>query len=112
VYYAHCDLLRKAVEPGARVTIVAESNDPLLSYVLSPFMTHRLVQYRPQRLERIVADGDFDYLALVSDTARFPLEDAVRAVEASAALGRPVLQRTGLLLYRNARRPGRGGASE
>jgi 4-amino-4-deoxy-L-arabinose transferase-like glycosyltransferase len=64
-YYPIADRLERCVPRGARVQVVAASDDPLFSYVLDPAVRHRLHAYSPQTLERLLAMRDFDYLALV-----------------------------------------------
>jgi hypothetical protein len=111
-YYAVRKELTGLIEPGKRVTAIAESNDPLFSYVFSPRTVHRLVHYRPERLRAVLAAADFDYLLVVGDTVRDPLEEIVRAIDEAGYLGRPVLQRPGILLYRPARPGAAGGGKQ
>ena len=64
-YYPIAERLARAVPRGARVQVVATSDDPLFSYVLDPGVRHRLHAYTPQALEELLELRDFDYLALV-----------------------------------------------
>jgi len=65
-YYPLVERLERAVPRGARVQVVAPTDDPLLSFLL-PDVVHRLQAYSPQGLELLLERRDFDYLALVYD---------------------------------------------
>ena len=66
-YYPLVERLERAVPRGARVQVVATTDDPLLSFLIGPDVHHRLRAYTPQGLELLLERRDFDYLALVND---------------------------------------------
>jgi hypothetical protein len=81
-YYPIAEQLERAVPRGARVQVVASSDDPLLSFVLDPAVPHRLHAYTPESLERLLELKDFDYLALVyerGEPAPWPALHRIRA---------------------------------
>jgi hypothetical protein len=98
-YYVLQEKLPQRIPEGARVTVVAESDDPLFSYLLAPRMTHRLLTYRPSRLVQILSQQDFDFLAISWDTPQFPLDEIISAIECSGCLGKPLLQTQNLILF-------------
>lgn len=102
--------LSEIVDPGSRLTIVAESPCPLLSWVLgapeASRVLHRLERYAPDQLHRRLEAGDFDYLAVVFDTADFPLDDVLARIEEDGHLERV---RRGPHFSLFVRRPGGGG---
>jgi len=104
-YYALEETLEDLVPSGRRLAVVAESDDPLLSYLLTDRVTHRLIKYDHGRLDQILRQQDFDYLAIVWDTDQFPAGDAARAVEQAGCLGKPILQTRNLMLYQRGRGP-------
>jgi len=80
--------------------LIADSNDPLFVYIMAPRMTHRLVAYRPGVPERLLAEGDFDYLLVLAEHARFPLREVTDAIRRSGAAEEPVLPAPGAILYK------------
>jgi len=101
-YYKLQHPLKRMVPRDARVTVIAESNDPLFSYILSPVMTHRLVHYSPETLDALLEKADFEYLLLLYDRFAFPLDGVVRTIDSAGYLGEPVLRAPGALLYGKA----------
>ena len=99
-YYRLKEVLTPVMPRNARVAVVAESNDPLFSYIFSPTMTHRLVHYSPETLDSLLAEADFDHLLLLCERISFPLDEVVRVIDKAGYLGEPVLRTPGALLYR------------
>ncbi|HEX5041522.1 MAG TPA: glycosyltransferase family 39 protein [Candidatus Polarisedimenticolaceae bacterium] len=103
-YYPIAERLARSVPRGARVQVVAMSDDPLFSYVLDPAVHHRLQAYSPAALERLLRQRDFDYLALVHEyeiPVPWPVLHRIRASQLEE-----VAMDKGLYVYRMAGRPG------
>ena len=99
-YYDVRTELSEFVGPNDRLSIVADSDDPLFSFVAAPHLKHRLVMYDPGRLERLLEFGDFEYLALVYDQPGFPLDEILAKIENAGYLDGPVLRAENILLFR------------
>jgi hypothetical protein len=99
-YYGVPSALSEIVGPSERLSVVADSDDPLFSFVAAPQLNHRLVMYDPDRLERWLETGDFEYLAVVYDQPEFPLEAIVAKIEGAGYLDGPVLRSENFLLFR------------
>jgi hypothetical protein len=97
-YYPIVDRLARTVPRGARVQVVANSDDPLFSYALDPCVRHRLHAYTPQVLERLLEVRDFDYLAVVYDRGTPPPWPALHRIRAEGL--EEVSTTAGLLVYR------------
>lgn len=100
-YYAIQERVPDYVPNGKRLTVVSESGDPLLSYLLAPQVTHRLVKYRPERLDEILRKADLDYLAITWDTPEFPLDEVLKLLEQTGSFGTPVWQQQQFMLFQH-----------
>lgn len=98
-YYHHEEELVSRIPPGQRLTVVAETADPLFSYLFADRIKHRMMEYNASQFEEILARQDFDYLAILWDTPEFPVEKVVRAIDQAGYLGSPVLRTPSLLLF-------------
>lgn len=98
-YYHLQEKLIAQIPPGQRLTVVAETMDPLFSYLFADRIKHRMMQYSASQLDQVLAHQDFDYLAILWDTREFPVEKVVRAIDQAGYLGSPVLRTPSLLLF-------------
>ncbi len=99
-YYPVSERLATVVAPDDRVSIVVEQADPLLSYLVTPHMLHRLVAYHPQRFDELLAARDFDYIAVVLDRDGPLRDDVRRRIESDGRLGPAIVEEAQLLVYR------------
>jgi len=99
-YYGVPTELSKFVEPNERLSVVADSDDPLFSFVAAPHFKHRLSMYHPDRFQRLLEARDFEYLALVYDQPDFPLDEILAEIESAGYLAGPVLRAENILLFR------------
>ena len=100
-YYPIAERLARSVPRGARVQVVAMSDDPLFSYVLDPGIPHRLQAYSPEALERLLTQRDFEYLAIVHEywiPTPWPVLHRIRASQLDE-----VAMDEGLYVYRMAK---------
>jgi hypothetical protein len=99
-YYPIAERLSRTVPRGARVDVLATSDDPLFSFVLDGRFSHRLHATTPALLERVLADREFDYVAVVYELdvpAPWPTLHRLRAEGLEE-----ILVSEGLIVYRRA----------
>jgi hypothetical protein len=99
-YYGVPSALGQIVGPNERLSLVTDSDDPLLSFVTAPHLKHRLVRYDPGRFERLLEFGDFEYLALIYDKPDFPLDEIRAEIDRAGYIDGPVLRSEHILLFR------------
>lgn len=98
-YYLLEQKLPDYVSRGKRLTVVSESGDPLLSYLIAPKVAHRLVNFRRDRWEETLRQADFDYLAITWDSMEFPLDEVLQALDQTGSFGDPVWQQQRFQLF-------------
>ncbi len=102
-YYDIPDIIQNHVLLGEKVTIIAESDDPLISFVLAPSITHRLIKYSPERLDLLLQSGSptqHGPILLLYDSPQFPLEKVIDALRRSGVTGAPAVNRSCFMLFR------------
>ena len=100
-YYPLADRLARVVPREARLLVLADSDDPLLSWLLPP-ERHRLTVYTPEVLEQLLQRPDFDYLALTFDRFATPPWPAMHRIRAQGL--EEICSERSLVVYRMPRR--------
>lgn len=99
-YYPIAERLTRTVPRGARVDVVAASDDPLFSFLLDGSFKHRLHVYSPALLEALLRNPEFDYLAVVYDRDTPAPWPALHRVRAQGL--KEIAAGDGLLVYRRS----------
>jgi hypothetical protein len=102
-YYPMAERLAQVVPDGSRLQILADSDDPLLSWVLGS-VSHRLTVYTPREFEALLNVRDFDFLALTYNPYAPPPWPALHRIRAIGF--DEICTDNGLVVYRIPRNGG------